>query len=195
MNHAQGILGYCVRLVNVKATFVWNRRGSISSKTACRSVVSVNFGTCTDHPLILELNISIVTHEEKPQNTILVPGTSDSACLCCSCEYHLHVSELAKHLPINLPVWETSQKMSFNMATSSELPPVGPSEATTLAAALPRLAQETQLQKMLANEKMRSEQHKLNYQTLKAEHTRYVSADRAWETNCSAHFALWRIHA
>ena len=39
---------------------------------------------------------------------------------------------------------------------------------------LPRLAQETELQKMLADEKMRSEQHRTNYQTLKVEHTRYV---------------------
>ncbi len=37
---------------------------------------------------------------------------------------------------------------------------------------LPRLANETELQKMLADEKMRSEQHKTNYQTLKSEHTR-----------------------
>ena len=41
------------------------------------------------------------------------------------------------------------------------------------ADALPRLAQEADLQKMLADEKMRSEAHKTNYQTLKAEHTRY----------------------
>ncbi|XP_078595219.1 uncharacterized protein LOC144872682 isoform X1 [Branchiostoma floridae x Branchiostoma japonicum] len=40
------------------------------------------------------------------------------------------------------------------------------------AAALPRLASETELQKMLTDEKMRSEQHKTNYETLKAEHTR-----------------------
>ncbi|KAI8503451.1 establishment of centrosome localization [Branchiostoma belcheri] len=39
-------------------------------------------------------------------------------------------------------------------------------------AALPRLASETELQKMLTDEKMRSEQHKTNYETLKAEHTR-----------------------
>jgi hypothetical protein len=46
--------------------------------------------------------------------------------------------------------------------------------ATSLADALPRLTQETELQKMLADEKMRSEQHKMNYQTLKAEHTRFA---------------------
>lgn len=34
------------------------------------------------------------------------------------------------------------------------------------------LAQETELQKMLTDEKMRSEQHRTNYQTLKVEHTR-----------------------
>jgi hypothetical protein len=39
-------------------------------------------------------------------------------------------------------------------------------------ATLSRLAQETELQKMLADEKMRSEKHKTNYLTLKAEHTR-----------------------
>jgi len=38
--------------------------------------------------------------------------------------------------------------------------------------ALPRLMQETELQKMLADEKMRSDQHRTNYQLLKAEHTR-----------------------
>ncbi|XP_019633457.1 PREDICTED: centrosomal protein of 83 kDa-like [Branchiostoma belcheri] len=42
----------------------------------------------------------------------------------------------------------------------------------THGAALPRLASETELQKMLTDEKMRSEQHKTNYETLKAEHTR-----------------------
>lgn len=40
-----------------------------------------------------------------------------------------------------------------------------------LSDVLPRLAFETELQKMLADEKMRSEQHRTNYQTLKAEHT------------------------
>ena len=40
------------------------------------------------------------------------------------------------------------------------------------AAALPRLVQETELQKSLADEKMRSEQHKTHYQILKAEHAR-----------------------
>ncbi len=40
------------------------------------------------------------------------------------------------------------------------------------AEALPRLTEETELQKMLTDEKMRSDQHKTNYQTLKTEHTR-----------------------
>ena len=57
------------------------------------------------------------------------------------------------------------------MATG--LPPSGATAASQWGETLPRLAQETELQKMLADEKMRSEQHRTNYQTLKAEHTRY----------------------
>ena len=45
-------------------------------------------------------------------------------------------------------------------------------EAFNAAASLPQLASETELQKMLTDEKMRSEQHKNNYQALKNEHTR-----------------------
>ena len=37
---------------------------------------------------------------------------------------------------------------------------------------LARMAQETELQKLLADERMRSEQHKTNYQQLKSEHAR-----------------------
>jgi len=48
-------------------------------------------------------------------------------------------------------------------------------DSASYSAALPRLVQETELQKMLADEKMRSEQHKTNYQMLKAEHTRSVT--------------------
>ena len=45
-------------------------------------------------------------------------------------------------------------------------------------AALPRLIlEEPELQKMLADEKMRSEKHKTNYQMLKAEHTRLVEVN------------------
>ena len=58
----------------------------------------------------------------------------------------------------------------FGMASSL---PASRAPPSTLEQALPRLAQETELQKMLTDEKMRSEQHKINYQTLKAEHTRY----------------------
>ena len=47
----------------------------------------------------------------------------------------------------------------------------GSGQAGSLASVLPRLTQETELQKMLSEEKMRSEQHKMNYQTLKAKHT------------------------
>lgn len=59
------------------------------------------------------------------------------------------------------------------MATSHDGVGLG-AMTPTLEQVLPRLAQETELQKMLADEKMRSEQHKTNYQTLKVEHTRYL---------------------
>ena len=48
------------------------------------------------------------------------------------------------------------------MATSHDGVGLG-AMTTTLERVLPRLAQETELQKMLADEKMRSEQHKTNY--------------------------------
>lgn len=41
-----------------------------------------------------------------------------------------------------------------------------------LDADMTRLTAETELQKMLADERMRSEQHKNHYQALKMEHTR-----------------------
>jgi hypothetical protein len=41
-----------------------------------------------------------------------------------------------------------------------------------LSSQLPRLIQETELHKMYADEKMRAEKHRSNYQALKAEHTR-----------------------
>ena len=44
--------------------------------------------------------------------------------------------------------------------------------ADAIAAAMPRLMAETELQKMLADERMRAEQHKNHYQALKTEHTR-----------------------
>ena len=43
-----------------------------------------------------------------------------------------------------------------------------------VAAELPRLHRESDLLKMLTDEKIRSDQHKTNYQTLKAEHARWV---------------------
>jgi len=49
------------------------------------------------------------------------------------------------------------------------------------SAALPHLMQETELQKMLADEKMRSEKHKTNYQMLKAEHTRLLELNLSEE--------------
>lgn len=53
---------------------------------------------------------------------------------------------------------------------------VGQSLGTSLpvASALPRLVQETEIQKLLTDERIRSEQHKTNYQQLKAEHSRSV---------------------
>jgi len=65
-------------------------------------------------------------------------------------------------------------------------------DAASYSAALPRLVQETELQKMLADEKMRSEQHKTNYQMLKAEHTRSVvmSSDMNWDQGHSQDFTL-----
>ncbi|KAK6176330.1 hypothetical protein SNE40_014634 [Patella caerulea] len=53
------------------------------------------------------------------------------------------------------------------MATSG-----GGGMGTSLSSQLPRLTQETELQKMLSDERMRSEQHKTNYQQLKSEHSR-----------------------
>ena len=53
---------------------------------------------------------------------------------------------------------------------------LGPALASSLplGSSLPRLAQETELQKLLADERMRSEQHKTNYQQLKLEHAKCV---------------------
>ena len=50
----------------------------------------------------------------------------------------------------------------------------GLASSLPLGSALPRLEQETELQKLLADERMRSEQHKTNYQQLKIEHSRYA---------------------
>ncbi|XP_041350468.1 centrosomal protein of 83 kDa-like isoform X2 [Gigantopelta aegis] len=61
----------------------------------------------------------------------------------------------------------------ITMATASFL--VGgatQSLGSPAAQQLPRLTQETELQKLLADERLRSEQHKTNYQQLKLEHAR-----------------------
>nr|XP_022301785.1 centrosomal protein of 83 kDa-like isoform X1 [Crassostrea virginica] len=50
----------------------------------------------------------------------------------------------------------------------SGLPPVAPN----LASSLPQLTSETELQKLLADERMRSQMHKTNYEQLKEEHKR-----------------------
>ena len=60
--------------------------------------------------------------------------------------------------PHSLPLRLTSDGMSL-----------GPQQQTS---SLPKLTQETELQKMLADERMRCETHKTNYQTVKAEHTK-----------------------
>lgn len=64
--------------------------------------------------------------------------------------------------------------MSVSATSLVALPNQTGNNNATQMSSLPRLAQDTELQKMLADEKMRSEQHRTNYQTLKAEHTRYV---------------------
>lgn len=63
--------------------------------------------------------------------------------------------------------------MASGRFSSSVLGP-GSSFLSPGAASSPlmKLTQETELQKMLADEKMRSDQHKTNYQTLKVEHTK-----------------------
>ncbi|XP_072026442.1 centrosomal protein of 83 kDa-like isoform X2 [Amphiura filiformis] len=58
------------------------------------------------------------------------------------------------------------------METHSSLPLRLTSDGASLAQSLPKLTQESELQKMLADERMRCETHKTNYQTVKAEHTK-----------------------
>lgn len=58
------------------------------------------------------------------------------------------------------------------MEAAQSLPLRLTSDGASLAQSLPKLTQETELQKMLADERMRCETHKTNYQTLKAEHTK-----------------------
>ena len=52
--------------------------------------------------------------------------------------------------------------------------PLGRPPLSPAAQQLPKLAQETELQKMLADERMRSQLHKTNYEQLKEEHKRFV---------------------
>ncbi|XP_077984111.1 centrosomal protein of 83 kDa-like [Glandiceps talaboti] len=59
-----------------------------------------------------------------------------------------------------------------------------------LSSSLPvssKLAQETELQKMLTDERMRGEMHKTNYQTLKAEHQRLQDEFQRLETEFARH--------
>ena len=63
------------------------------------------------------------------------------------------------------------------MTSAAYYPPgVGGSTGADLGASLgsqlPRLTMETELQKLLADEKARAERHKINYQQLKVEHTK-----------------------
>lgn len=44
-----------------------------------------------------------------------------------------------------------------------------------LSQQLPQIATETELQKLLADERMRSQMHRTNYEQLKTEHHRYFS--------------------
>ena len=57
-------------------------------------------------------------------------------------------------------------------------PGIAPTMASSLpigANAMPRLSHETEMQKLLADERMRTEQHKINYQQLKVEHAKLAN--------------------
>ena len=41
----------------------------------------------------------------------------------------------------------------------------------------PRLANDAEVQRLIADERMRTEQHRMNYLVLKTEHTRYKCSD------------------
>ena len=58
------------------------------------------------------------------------------------------------------------------MASPAYYPPGVGGGGANLGAQLPALAMETELQKLLADEKARAERHKVNYQQLKLEHTK-----------------------
>ncbi|XP_033746476.1 centrosomal protein of 83 kDa-like isoform X1 [Pecten maximus] len=55
---------------------------------------------------------------------------------------------------------------------NASLPPLPPSPGQGLAQKLPQIATETELQKMLTDERMRSQMHRTNYEQLKQEHRR-----------------------
>ncbi|XP_070558809.1 centrosomal protein of 83 kDa-like isoform X1 [Ptychodera flava] len=61
------------------------------------------------------------------------------------------------------------------------------SASMPMTGTIPKLAQETELQKMLADERMRCEMHKTNYQTLKAEHQRLIDDFQRLEADFARH--------
>lgn len=62
-----------------------------------------------------------------------------------------------------------------------------------MASALPRLMHETELQKMLTDEKMRSEKHRTNYETLKTAHARLQDAYIGLERDLKATVEEYRL--
>ena len=65
--------------------------------------------------------------------------------------------------------------MASTSFTGASPGPLGRPPLSPAAQQLPKLVQETELQKMLADERMRSQLHKTNYEQLKEEHKRLVS--------------------
>ena len=74
--------------------------------------------------------------------------------------------------PVGLPLFSATnplgQSTGMGPGLSLGLGPLGQGQDWTVT----NLSQETELQKMLADERMRGEMHKTNYQMLKAEHTK-----------------------
>ena len=64
--------------------------------------------------------------------------------------------------------------MASTSFTGASPGPLGRPPLSPAAQQLPKLVQETELQKMLADERMRSQLHKTNYEQLKEEHKRLV---------------------
>ncbi|CAL1527078.1 unnamed protein product [Lymnaea stagnalis] len=67
---------------------------------------------------------------------------------------------------------EKNHRMSSTSYQTSGVMAVGGALGASLGSQLPRLTLETELQKLLTDEKARAEKHKINYQQLKLEHTR-----------------------